>query len=113
VRWLAFAALVVGCGNAHEKVTCDDVGPADFKAVAQLVTSATAKGCARCHNTRTPVYGYNFEGPAVSWDALVNRMDSVYAQLASGEMPKDGERWSEADLRVLRSWYCHGGFYEE
>lgn len=116
MKRLALALLVAGCGNASERVSCDDVlepSEAGYKAVAALLTGSTAKGCARCHNTRSPVYSYNFEGAGVAWDALVTRMDSVYAQLASGKMPKDGERWSDADLRLLRSWYCNGGFYEE
>ncbi len=116
MRRILLILALAGCADPKEQVRCDDaLAPheATFAAVLTLVSSEGAKGCARCHNTRSPVYGYNFEGPAVSHDALSSKMSSVYAQVASGKMPKDGERWSDTDLKLLRSWFCNGGFYEE
>lgn len=84
----------------------------DYDDVAQLVTSQRDAGCASCHNTITPVGGYNFQGPAVSYDALTTKTAVIYTQVASGAMPQGGPQWTARQLQLLRSWYCHGGAYE-
>lgn len=97
-------------------LTCDDLLPADeagFVAVSALVVEPGPKSCASCHNTHSPVAGLNFEGPGVAYDALTTKTDRIYAQVASGAMPKSGEPWSDDDLRLFRSWICHGGLYDE
>ncbi len=114
---ILMVATLSSCGfDESERLDCNDLLPAEetsYTEVAALVTTPGAKGCSNCHNTASPVYGYNFEGPGVAYDALSTKIDLVYAQVASGAMPKDGVRWSGANLRLLRSWYCHGAIYEE
>jgi hypothetical protein len=103
------------CADDHA-LHCDDLLPveqATYSAVVELVVKPSAKSCGTCHHTDTPIGGYNFEGRAVAYDSLSTKMEIIYTQVASGEMPEMGERWDEADLRLLRSWYCHGAFYEE
>jgi len=115
VLLLSLAATVVsGCGSVHD-LQCTDLLPAasvSFADVRALIVDTGPKSCSRCHNTATPIYGYNFEGPGVAWDALTTRTDPIYGQLSSGRMPKDGTRWTEGDLRILRTWYCNGAIYE-
>lgn len=111
---LVAAALTAACGADHA-LECKDLLPAgsvSFRDVTARVIEGGSKSCALCHNTATPIYGYNFELPGVAYDALTNHMAPIYRQLASGRMPKDGTRWTEDDLRVLRTWYCDGAFYE-
>ncbi len=117
-----FSAVVAclgasGCGSDKaETLNCGELLPveqASFTPLAELVTVPGAKGCSNCHDTQTPIYGYNFEGPGVAYDALASKTDVIYAQVASGAMPKDGVAWDEADLQLLRSWYCHGATYDE
>jgi len=107
----------VGCtGDSDETLNCDDLAPADqatYADVAALVAAPSAKSCSRCHNTQTPIYGYNFEGSAVAYDALSTKMDRIYPQVASGRMPQIGTAWDENDLRLLRTWYCNGAFFED
>lgn len=109
--------LAVACAPDEElSLDCDDLLPAEqagFVAVRALVVDPGPKSCSRCHNTISPVAGLNFEGPGVAWDALSTKSDRVYAQVASGRMPDEGERWSEDDLRLFRSWVCHGALYDE
>lgn len=104
--------VAVGC--ATEGTSCDDLPPqrASFAQVSAFFMDAGAKGCVRCHNTREPVHGLNFDGPGVTYDALTTRYDAIYEQVASGAMPKDGARWSEGELNQLRSWHCQGAIYE-
>lgn len=111
---LAGAVWVSGCGSPWE-LHCDDLLPreqATYTQVKALMVEPGAKSCSGCHNTRTPVRDLNFEGPGVGYDALVSRPQIIYEQVASGEMPEGGQRWSEDDLRVLRTWYCNGALYE-
>ncbi len=116
VSCLFLVILFLGCtGDPNETINCDNLAPpaaSSFSAVTALVTSSGSKGCSSCHNTTTPIYGFNFEGPAVAYDALMTKMDIIYPQVASGKMPQNGTRWSSQDLQTLRSWYCYGGFYE-
>ena len=120
-RYISILAGVLGCaascaGDDAEVLHCRDLAPASeatFSAVSAIVTGSSRKSCAPCHNTETPLWGLNFEGPAVAYDALTTKMHLIYPQVATGAMPEVGEAWSLADLRLLRSWYCRGGFYED
>ncbi len=107
------AATAGGCGT-NDGLRCDDLLPASqapYSAVAALVIGPGPKSCSSCHNAQSPVYGYDFEGPGVSYEALTTHMPLVYAEVASGRMPKAGQRWTDADLQLLASWYCQGAFY--
>lgn len=109
--------MTASCGAPEdERLNCDDLLPASdagFARVAELVTSRGPTGCAACHNTKQPLMGMNLEGPAVAYDVLKHKMALVYPQLESGLMPPFGIPWTEDQLRLVRSWYCHGGLYEE
>ncbi len=112
--FLCVLALVAACG-AGDGLTCDDLLPpsqATYPSVAALVVGPGPKSCSACHSVESPVYGYDFSGPGVSYEALTTHMPLIYADVASGRMPKAGQRWSDADLQLLRSWYCQGAFYE-
>jgi mono/diheme cytochrome c family protein len=113
----AAIACSIGCGTrGDEALHCDDLLPAeqaDYAAVAALVVEPGPKSCGSCHNTETPLSGYNFEGPGVAYDALSTKMEIIYTQVASGEMPETGQQWDEDDLKLLRSWYCNGAFYDD
>lgn len=111
---LFIAIVLAGCGSPYE-LHCDDLLPpeqATFTQVRALMVDPGEKSCSRCHNTRTPTRELNFEGPGVAYDALRSRPPIIYEQVASGEMPQGGPRWSDAELRVLRTWYCNGALYE-
>ena len=115
--WIALVVIMgAGCGPpADEVINCRDLAPPEeamYSALAEIVTAAGGKGCAGCHNTQAPLAGHNFEGPAVAYDSLSMKIDIIYNQVASGEMPEEGIRWEDDDLRLLRSWYCYGGAYE-
>jgi hypothetical protein len=115
LKWLI--AIGVGCGIAacgrdSEQISCRDLLPASkshYAALAALVTDTDdPRNCAVCHNGSEPVYGLNLGTPRAAYFTLRDRIDRVYAKIASGEMPQDGASWGEGDLRLLRSWYCRG-----
>ncbi|AKU93164.1 hypothetical protein [Vulgatibacter incomptus] len=119
LTWSRLAGLAAGAllalAGCSSSPNCDDLlpaGSASFRDVAPMFTDKGPKGCAQCHNTKEPVYGLNFEGPAVTYDALNRRFDAIYDQVETGSMPRKGERWTQADLKLLRSWYCQGAIYE-
>ena len=117
-NWLALLGLVcLAClPPKDERLTCDDLLEASevrYGDLEALVTSAVdEKGCgvADCHGADTANQGLRFDTPSTAYDALTTRLDAIYGQVSSGEMPEDGDRWDEADLRLLRSWYCNGSF---
>jgi hypothetical protein len=111
---LALVAALSACMTPEQElITCDDIGgAASFDAIAELMVEPGAKSCAACHNTKTPVLGVNLETRALAYDALTTRFATIYLQIASGEMPEDGEPWSDEELRALRTWYCRGGFHD-
>ncbi len=104
-----------------ERIHCDDTlapAQATFADVKSLVieTESNEKGCsaANCHGADEAEQGYRLDADSVIYDALTTHIESVYAQVATGEMPPEGgERWTADDLRVLRSWYCNGAFADE
>ncbi len=104
--------VLAGCG-ASDGLRCEDLLPASqapYSAVAALVLGPSTKSCSQCHNVDSPVYDYDFSGAGVSYEALTTHMPLIYADVASGRMPKAGLRWTDADLQLLRSWYCQGAF---
>lgn len=112
---LGLSVCMVACADRDLQVTCDNPIPesqATFDDVYVLFTDSGAKGCAGCHSTSNPTAGYDLSSPSTVYDALSNQFDRVYAQVVSGNMPKDGTRWSSDDIDVLRSWYCYGGFFD-
>lgn len=86
-------------------------GDATYSRVSELVIGPGPGSCSGCHNTESPLNGYNFEGPGVAYDALTAKREATYATVASGRMPKGGPAWSEEQKRLLRSWYCDGALY--
>jgi len=122
-RTCALALFLIGCAAAfacgappEEILHCRDLlpeGQVNFVDLTTMLGRSGGKGCAGCHNTTSPVHGYNFEGPGVAYDALSNKPEIIYAQLASTAMPQSGQPWNEADLRIFRTWYCNGAVYED
>ena len=103
------------CGDAETTLHCRDLLPPEqthYTDLAAIFMQQGGAGCANCHNNAAPVYGYNFEGPGVTYDALTNKPEAIYGQLVTGEMPIGGVQWTDAEIKLFRSWYCHGGFYE-
>jgi hypothetical protein len=101
--------------SAPERLTCDDVlppGEVKYSDLESLIGGMSEKGCAfsECHGGNAQQRGLRLDSPALIFDELSTRTDLIYAMLASGQMPAQGTRWDEADLRVFRSWYCDGGF---
>jgi hypothetical protein len=97
-----------------ERLECDDVLPAssyDFTQIQALVQDRE-KGCqgSECHGADGQEVGIRLDEPALVYDEFSHRPEKFYAVLASGFMPDEGTRWSEDDLRLLRSWYCNGAF---
>lgn len=112
---LLIILTTVSCGDPELSADCGDALPASqvqFSDVYSLFTASGDKSCDGCHSTSRPAYNYDLQSRPGVYDALTNHFDIVYAQIASGEMPEDGDEWSASDLRTLRSWYCNGGFYE-
>jgi hypothetical protein len=110
---LALSATTACFPAAPEKLTCDDVLPAgqvEYGDLVSLISSDSAKGCAagECHGGETQEQGLRLDSPSLIFEELTTRTDVIYAMVASGEMPAEGVRWDEADLRLFRSWYCDG-----
>jgi hypothetical protein len=104
-------------GPESERLSCDDVlpaGAADFREIQVLMTinQEGSKGCANepCHNANTQRRGLRLDTPELVYDEVSQRPELFYSILASGLMPQHGERWTDEDLKVLRSWYCDGAF---
>ena len=55
----------------------------------------------------------SLDSSATVYDTLTNKMSLVYPELSSGRMPRDGLPWNADELRMLRTWYCNGAFYDE
>ena len=102
---------MTACGDqAGVALTCDDIYPADqvkFSELADLMRL----DCAFCHSKESPVYGYDYSSAGAAYDSTAYKPRLVYFQLASGLMPP-GKQWSEDNLKLFRSWYCHGALYE-
>lgn len=117
------ASLATSClAPQKERIDCSNAlapDQAGFTRVAALFQGSEGQGCAagNCHGSERAEKGYRFDKNSALYDALTARMDSIYAQVASGEMPPEEETgvlevrtWSETELRILSSWYCNGAF---
>lgn len=108
--------LLIAClPPKGERLACDDLlEPSEvrYSELEALVTSNEGKGCgvADCHGSDEANQGLRFDTASSAYDALTSRVDDIYGQVASGEMPEGGTRWEESDLQLLRSWYCNGSF---
>jgi hypothetical protein len=108
------SSSVAACvAKAPERLTCDDIsapGDAEFSQLAALISGTEEKGCAdgKCHGAPTQEQGLRLDTPSLIYEELTTRTDTIYAMVASGEMPDDGTRWDDNDLRLFRSWYCNG-----
>jgi hypothetical protein len=107
--------LLAGCmAPESERLSCNDTLPpeqASFSSLTALVLDPL-KGCTAtgCHAADTQQQGVRLDQPELIYDEFSMRPGDYYALLASGQMPEDGVRWSEDDLRLFRSWYCNGAF---
>jgi hypothetical protein len=113
VKWLVVAAaLCSACGRDNEQINCRDLLPASethFSDLAAIITDENdPRSCAGCHSASTPLAYVNLGTPRAAYFTLRDRIDHIYAKVASGEMPRDGQSWDASDLRLLRSWYCRG-----
>ena len=115
------AALLVSvgltaCGRSANQINCDDLlpaGEATYSAVAEIVTNTDdPRNCAVCHNGADPLYNLNLGTPDAAYEDMVTQIDYIYGQVAGGNMPRNGQQWSAADLRLLRSWYCDGALHD-
>ena len=107
----AFALPLFGCGDDPEvALTCDDIYPADQVKFSDLADQMRLD-CAFCHSKESPVYGYDYSSTGSAYDSTAYKPRMVYFQLASGLMPP-GNKWSDDNLKLFRSWYCHGALYE-
>lgn len=97
-----------------ERLSCRDTLPPEqtsFSSLTALVLDPL-KGCTAsgCHAADTQQHGVRLDQPELIYEEFAVHPGDVYALLASGEMPEDGVRWTDDDLRVFRSWYCNGSF---
>jgi hypothetical protein len=107
------SALAACVASEPERLTCDDVSapdPTDFAQLAALISAPDGKGCAngQCHGVPTQEQGLRLDTPSLIFEELTTRTNTVYAMVASGEMPDHGTPWDANDLRLFRSWYCNG-----
>jgi len=115
MKWLVAIAVIAcaaACGRDNEQLNCRDLLPAEqthFSDLAAIITDQNDdRSCGACHNASSPAFYLDLGTPRAAYFTLRDRIDRVYAQVASGEMPQDGQSWGGADLRLLRSWYCRG-----
>lgn len=110
----ALSSSVAACvAKAPDRLTCDDISAPDnaqFSQLAALISAPDGKGCAdgKCHGAPTQEQGLRLDTPSLIYEELTTRTDTVYAMVASGEMPDHGTPWDANDLRLFRSWYCNG-----
>jgi hypothetical protein len=117
VYWLPLTALVFSSAcypPKSERLTCDDVYAAeavDFRTLQALVKDEQ-KGCLApaCHSGEGQPKGLRLDTDDVVYEEFSTRTDQLYEVLASGQMPDQGTRWSDEDLKIFRSWYCSGAF---
>ena len=103
---------MAGClGDDPDILRCDDIDGVESVSFEQ-VANELQLWCQACHNTDSPVYGYDFSSKAKAYESAAHRADRIYAQVAAGLMPPGGAGWNESQLRAFRTWYCHGAFYE-
>ena len=99
------------CGDAREQLTCENIDPASQASFSKLFIDLQ-DSCAGCHNGFERIYGYNFQTRDAAYENARYRAESIYAQIASGNMPQEDDPWSAEQLKKFRTWYCHGGFYK-
>ena len=103
---------MAGCGSdSPEDIDCGSILPAEESGFAEL-SNLLISDCGGCHNSTVPVFGYDYQTRPSAFESTAYKARNVYAQLVSGKMPLNGDAWSEDNLKLFRSWYCHGGFYE-
>lgn len=112
---LMLGILLWGCGSGDDALDCHDLLAPDqthYSQLEALFLHKGGKGCASsdCHGDSDANNGYRFDVPSEVYDALTTRPDIIYGEIAAGSMPQGGTHWSEADLRLFRSWYCNGEF---
>ncbi len=119
MRRLVLCVVLLGassCGRDAEQLNCDDILPAEqtsYHELALIITNTQdPRNCSQCHNGDEPARGLNLETPQSAYFTLRDRIDRIYANVATGEMPEDGLTWGEPELRLLRSWYCRGALYD-
>jgi len=100
---------------ASEQLSCEDLldpGQVSFAMLEEQMTGQGEKGCGfpACHGSEVAHHGIRLDSANGLYDALSTRIDDIYAQVASGKMPRGATRWGAADLQQLRSWYCDGSF---
>ena len=104
--------LMTAClGDDPDILSCDDVDGVEQADFAQ-VAADLQMWCQGCHNSDSPVYGYDFSSKTKAYESAVHRADRIYAQVATGQMPPGDVGWNETQLKAFRTWYCHGAFYE-
>jgi hypothetical protein len=109
---LCTLAGLMSCGGAEEeRLTCHDILPEEASGFAE-VSGLLMRYCGGCHHASSLVYGYDFGTPESVYRSVIYKSDIVYAQMATGEMPPDGPKLEDEQLRVFRSWYCRGALYE-
>jgi len=112
---LILAILAAGsCADSSLTPQCKDVlapEQSSFSQVYSLFTTGEKK-CSGCHSTSRPGNNYDLESKVGVYESLTTRFEIIYGQIASGNMPEDEDSWSFGELKVLESWYCNGGFYE-
>ncbi|MCB1092722.1 MAG: DUF1549 domain-containing protein, partial [Verrucomicrobiae bacterium] len=110
--WLAVVAGLAAAGRGAEAT------PAFEDAVASLLKSR----CAECHDAASRKGDLDLSsasglrrggesGPA--FVAGEPDKSHLYEKVASGEMPKKGERLGEAELKVLHDWIAGGAEFRE
>jgi hypothetical protein len=112
ILFICMASLSVSaCGDdPGVALTCDDILPADQVSFEELATLMKFE-CGFCHTKDSPVYGYDYSSAGAAYDSTAYKPRMVYFQLASGTMPPGGQ-WNDDNLKLFRSWYCHGALYE-
>jgi hypothetical protein len=114
-----YGLLVVAlacCGRDENQINCDDLLPPEqtsYHALALIITDKhDDRNCAECHNGSSPMFGLDLETPQSTYFTLRDRIDRIYASVASGSMPDEGQTWGDEELQLMRSWYCRGAFYD-
>ena len=106
----------IGCGDSHEILRCDNIyktttnhkHPTGFAQLGRQLV----EDCGGCHSSEEPVFGYDFSPLQTAYESARDKVEFIYPQLVSGDMPKYSDPYDAEKLKSFRTWYCNGALYE-
>ena len=104
---LAQPGMLIGCGDSHEILRCDNnyetttnhKHPTGFAQLGRQLV----EDCGGCHSSEEPVFGYDFSTLQTAYESARYKVEFIYPQLVSGDMPKYSDPYDAEKLKSIRT----------